>query len=89
VWAWLHSNPGDEFRLEVLITDDTVTNCAGASSAGCDGAAIQYAFTLAGTPPWSFDDSKTFYVHVYRRAGATPTCNNFTLRVFVGGSQPW
>jgi len=91
VWVWLSSNPGDEFRIEVQISDDSITNCgSGTSSAGCTGAATRYSWQHAGSPSLhTWDDDKTFYIHVYRRSGATPTCNQYQLRVRIGGSQPY
>lgn len=91
VWVWLVNNPGDEFRLEVHTSNDTVTSCYAAVTvtAGCGGSATHYQWYHGGASPWTDDDSKTFYVRVYRRTGAPPTCNNFTLRAVVGGALPW
>ena len=96
VWSWLFTNPSAEFLIEVYITDDAVTNCSGAVAAtgsGCGGDNdTRYSWWHSCIVPNNciWNDSKTFYIRVYRNpAFVTPTCNNYTLRVRVGGSQPW
>jgi len=89
VWAWLNSNPGDEFRIEVRFNDaGEVQDCStSVYYAGCGADDTHYQ--LRQVPyAWYSDDTKTVYVRVYRKTGATPTCNNYTLRVRVGGQSP-
>jgi hypothetical protein len=95
VWIWFTSNPGDEFRIEVHYNtvSSTINTCAAKTKAtgtgSCTGEYTNYSWAHGGTYPWTSNDSNTFYVRVYRKAGATPTCNSFTLRIRVGGGQPW
>lgn len=93
IWVWLSENPGDEFRIEVRTTDGYMPLIADCSSpfVPCSVPFTRYSWqcTPLGNCNYFYNDTM-FYVRVYRRTGATPTCNNYTLSIKMGGTTaPW
>ncbi|MFO0660796.1 MAG: hypothetical protein U0165_13330 [Polyangiaceae bacterium] len=80
------SNPNNEFQFDIT------SNCSGSSTACLTEGSVSSAITdwevsngNAGSgntaPVPAVGNAGVIYIHVFRKTGATKTCNNFTLAI--------
>jgi hypothetical protein len=99
VYIWLSQNPGTEFAIEVWAApynsytsptyDVTCLFGAAVGGTGCTVAYDKHTYSTGTDYYPYFTDHIMFYVKVYRRPGATPTCSNFELKAQMKGTAPF
>jgi hypothetical protein len=79
-------NPGDEFRFDVVRVD--ASDPCPASGAKTELTSYDWCSDVTTNPsqPGDADQTKMYRVRVYRKPGATGTCNSYKLRITNGGS---